>query len=118
MSNRSIRVLLAVWGMLPLIVLAACAPPASDITIKDAWARPAAIMNGDTMNREATAEPPAGLDMPMESTPEPGMEMSGTATSAVYMTIENSAGADDALTVVSVSGDIAGAAELHQTTVE
>lgn len=78
-----------------VLFLAACAAPAaqtgtSDISVKDAWARPTIGGMSDMNMGNAT---PAAI--------------------AVYMTIDNKGSAPD--TLLSVAGDVAGSITLHET---
>ena len=86
-----------IFGMMLAMFMAACSSTPSatamlgTLTIRDAWVR-------------ATTAVDAGM---------PGMKMDGP-TSAAYLTIENK-GVADVLLSVSISKDIADAAELHQS---
>ena len=95
--------------------LTACAAPAaapaaqqsagaaSDISVTSAWARPAL---GGMPAADATKDPKATAgSMDMGS-------MNSGAMSATYLTLENKGGAD---TLLSVSGDVAEAIQVHET---
>jgi copper(I)-binding protein len=107
-------------SLLVLLALAACAAPgqaAPKISVENAWARPAAA---DLMPMESAT--PAMQDM--ATTPEsgatamsamPGMS-ADSSTSAAYFVIVNDG--NEADTLVGVSSNAAGQAEMHQTKVE
>ena len=84
-----------------LILLTACATPAADsnITVKDAWARPSAAPTmGPATDMTTTAQTSSGMNGPV---------------SAAYMTILNSGGKADRL--MSVTSSAANVAEVHET---
>jgi hypothetical protein len=90
-------------AMAAALTLCACAAPAktsqttaSDISIKDAWARPAsAMVHGNDAQSSGSHD------------------MHGGMNSAAYMIIENKGGVADRL--LGVSGDVAEVIEIHQT---
>jgi hypothetical protein len=98
------------FAAIVVMALAACgapAPasqPASNISVKDAWARP-------TIQAEAQVEATADSSGNSGSMDHSTMQIDGPL-SAAYMIIENSGGADK---LMSVSGDVAEAIEVHQT---
>jgi periplasmic copper chaperone A len=116
-----------------MLVAVACSPPASDLVVSNAWARPAlgpmddGEMDTDSMSAEATAE--AGMsDMDsdtmgdMEATAEPGdmamgeMSGGGANMTGAFMLIENKGGAADKL--ISADTAVAGVVEIHETKIE
>lgn len=101
-TNAKIESLLALAIATAIVAMAltACGAPAarsaSNISVKDAWARP-------TIQADAAAS--------SSNTDQSAMQMDGPL-SAAYMIIENTGGADKLL---SVSGDVAETIEVHQT---
>lgn len=109
-----------------MLVSAACSPSPANVTVENAWARPASMtmgMSGDTddgmmmdMNQETDGE----TDMSEESGEmmmEAEDESSTTdGVSAIYLTLKNSGGQADRL--IRVETEAAAISEIHQTTVE
>lgn len=100
--------------------------PVSEISISDAWARPAAMVMGDdsAMPGMTMDDKPMDMDdMPMDMGGDmPAMGGHGPAggTGAIYFTIENSGDADDMLVevfdlMVESAGDLSDVIELHET---
>jgi len=88
--------------------------PAPNITISDAWARPAAMMMAMDDSTGSMDDSMSGMDDSMS-----GMHAAG-ATTAVYFTLINSGNASDTLieivdAMVETSGDLAAAVELHES---
>jgi copper(I)-binding protein len=83
---------------------------AGAIMIEDAWVRPIRVGGtgdaGDQMETTATAM--AGMQGMADINPAPG-------ASAAYLTIVNTGAAD---TLLSAASDVAGAVELHETTMQ
>jgi len=98
------------FAAIVVVALAACSAPvpatqpASNISVKDAWARP-------TIQADAQAEATADSSGNSGSMDHSTMQMDGPL-SAAYMIIENSGGADK---LMGVSGDVAETIEVHQT---
>jgi len=106
----------------PTAVPTATIAPAPDVSISDAWARPAAMVteDGDAM---------AGMDMAGDKEPmgnmamdDDPMPMSGpkSGTGAVYFTLTNSGNASDRLVEVTdirveAPSDFSDMVELHET---
>lgn len=116
-----------------ILILSACAPAESNLAVENAWARAAmtssatdsagmnsaemdmsaddtAMNEDDAMAEEDTA---AEKDSAMEDTS--GAALSG-ATSAVYLTLNNTGGAADRL--ISASTEAAGTVELHMSSMD
>ena len=93
-----------------ILTVTACSTPAagSNITVKDAWARPSAM----TAPAATPDKTKSGMSGAMTTTNQMETGMNGP-TSAAYMTIANTGGQADRL--VSVTSSAANVAEVHQT---
>ena len=103
-------------GVLAVLFTAACGTASSDISVQDAWVRPAVV----AMVGSPSTDDMSGMEMTQEPTMS-GMDMGssdsgGANLSAAFMTIQNKGGQADKL--VSAETDAAGRVEIHQTTIE
>lgn len=94
------------------LLLAACGSSAAAISVRDPWARAAAMTGAST-----TGAAPEAHTGTMSGTMTMGAEAApGGGTSAAYLTISNAGGSADAL--IGAASDVADTVELHTMTME
>ena len=113
-----------ILALIMVIGLAACAgdndkKAEGGIVVKDAWVRPT-TMQMDPTPMDATPTEVMQMDAtPTASSSSGDMNMeSGGDVSGAFMVIENTSSQAERLVKASVSADVAGTVEIHETTID
>ncbi|MBZ0292970.1 MAG: copper chaperone PCu(A)C [Anaerolineae bacterium] len=112
--RRFFQAVLLLLGTL-LVTSSVSAQANGDIYIIGAWARATTSLTVISTGGQNIAVPESTAEVESENVPDPGI-MQMDAVSAVYMTIENHT--DRTLSLIGASSPYAGAAEIHESTID